>query len=280
MTEQYSDQVISFYDTHPINESEIEAKIAASDHDIDKLTQAELKDFDQDNFGGTDAVDTLAECAGIERNHHVLDVCSGMGGPARWLAHRIGCKVTGIDLTESRVQSARRLTDRVGLTDLVQFVHGDATAMPLPDQTFDALISQEAWAHIPDKSKLISDCSRVLKPEGIVAFTNIVVRNGLTEQEQQRLAKEMTQPEIPSPQDYIELLKANQFIVLRCDDISEQWTNSLIHRLAMYRSLRDTTVARFGEAHFEAWDNTYDFFVSLYRDGKLGGTRIAAQKDA
>ncbi|MFN8547634.1 MAG: hypothetical protein U0527_06585 [Candidatus Eisenbacteria bacterium] len=49
-----------------------------------------------------------------------------MGGPARWLAHRIGCRVTGLDFTLSRAEAARRLTARVGLADRVDFVHGDA----------------------------------------------------------------------------------------------------------------------------------------------------------
>ena len=52
----------------------------------DVLTEDDLKDFDQDHYGGTEALDTLADIAGIRRDHHVLDVCSGMGGPSRWLA--------------------------------------------------------------------------------------------------------------------------------------------------------------------------------------------------
>ena len=77
--------VIRFYDTHPINEDEILAKLRARGDDPDHLTQDQLKDFDQDHYGGIDVVDALAERAGIQAAHHVLDVCSGMGGPhAGW----------------------------------------------------------------------------------------------------------------------------------------------------------------------------------------------------
>jgi sarcosine/dimethylglycine N-methyltransferase len=143
--------VVKHYDTHPINEDEILTKLAARGANLGALTEDDLKDLDQDHYGGVRAVDILCARAGISREHRVLDVCSGMGGPARWIAHRVGCRVTGLDFTLSRVESARRLTARVGLARLVDFVHGDATSMPFSDAVFDVAISQEAWLHIPDK---------------------------------------------------------------------------------------------------------------------------------
>lgn len=79
------------------------------------------------------------------------DVCSGLGGPSRWLAYQRSCRVTGLDFTESRVEGAKRLTRRVRLDYLVDFVRGDATAMPLPSSRYDVLIAQESWLHIADK---------------------------------------------------------------------------------------------------------------------------------
>lgn len=72
--------VIEFYDTHPINEDEILAKVAARGVSFDALTEDDLKDFDQDHYGGTEVLDALADVAEIRREHHVLDVCSGVGG--------------------------------------------------------------------------------------------------------------------------------------------------------------------------------------------------------
>ena len=69
----------------------------------------------------------------------MLDVCSGMGGPARYLAHRLGCRVTGLDITESRYQGALRLTPLVGLDDLVDFRLGNAlgdAVSPMPRSTW------------------------------------------------------------------------------------------------------------------------------------------------
>lgn len=272
------DGVVRFYDTHPINEDEILAKLAARGTVLDRLTQDELKDFDQDHYGGVQVVDALAQKAGIRREHHVLDVCSGMGGPARWIAHRIGCRVTGIDLTQSRVEAARRLTTRVGLEALVDFVQGDATAMPLPDAAFDVVMSQEAWLHIPDKAAVVGECARVAKPGGTIAFTDVVVRTGLTAAEEQRMAAEMHAPGLATASQYAGLLERNGCRIEVADDLAEQWKGILVDRLAMYRSLRDTTIAKFGEARFLQYDSLYNFFVGLFTAGKLGGVRIVARR--
>ncbi|MFN0162965.1 MAG: class I SAM-dependent methyltransferase [Burkholderiales bacterium] len=278
MPESFADNVVAFYDTHPINEDEILAKLAARGDDLDRLTQDRLKDFDQDHYGGTEVVDILAERAGISAGHHVLDVCSGMGGPARWLAHTRGCRVTGLDFTQSRVEAARRLTSRVGMEQRVDFVHGDATAMPLPDAAFDIVVSQEAWLHIPDKAAVVGQCARVLKPGGTLAFTDVILRAPLTAQEESRLAAEMHAPGVASAARYLEILAAARLAVKSSEDLSVFWTETLVKRLAMYRSLRDTTVAKFGAAHFDAWDGTYAFFVGLFSAGRLGGMRVVAQK--
>lgn len=269
--------VTQYYDTHPINEHEILSKVAAKGANLATLTENELKDFDQDHYGGFEATDALAAFGDIRPEHAVLDICSGLGGPARWLAYRIGCKVTGLDLTQSRVDSAQRLTERVGLAHLVDFVQADATVMPLPDASFDRVIGQEAWVHIDDKAALLSQCRRVLKPGGVLAFTDIVRCAPLAPAEATQMAEEMQFPSIVTAQEYLDLLPACGFVIERYDDVSRGWRDILVGRLEMYRSLRDTTVERFGQAHFEKWDRMYSAFVGLYVAGKLGGARIVAR---
>ena len=272
--------VIAFYDTHPINEDEILAKVAARGVSFDALTEADLKDFDQDHYGGTEVLDVLADIAGIRREHHVLDVCSGMGGPSRWLAYRRGCRVTGLDFTASRVEAAKRLSQRVRLDHLVDFVQGDATAMPLPASRYDVLIGQESWLHIPDKAALISECVRVLKPNGVVAFTDIVVRSPLDPSTEARLAAEMHTSNIASADSYAVLLEKNGCAVVVQDDLSGDWKQILVRRLEMYRSLRDTTIAKFGEARFLEYDKAYSHFVGCFVADQLGGVRMVARKPA
>jgi len=172
----HEQDVVALYDLHPINERQILDKLKKDGIDLAGLTEDTLQHYDMDHYGGIDAIDALAQNAGIDDTTRVLDVASGMGGPARYLAQNYGCAVTGIDLTESRVAGAKRLTDLVGLSDKVEFGQANALANPFPDQTFDVVIGQEAWCHIPDKQRLIGECVRVTKIGGRLSFTDMLER--------------------------------------------------------------------------------------------------------
>jgi ubiquinone/menaquinone biosynthesis C-methylase UbiE len=269
---------VQFYETHPINGQQILKTLENEGIALAGLDESVLKDYDQDHFGGTEAVDTLAQKAGIQAHHHVLDVCSGMGGPARYLAHYYGCRVTGLDITEGRYHGACRLTQLVGLQDRVGFQLGDATAMPFDNAQFDIVIGQEAWAHVPDKPRLIGECARVIKPGGVIAFTDILKTDALTGSQQQRLQQEMTFNDPASAGDYRRLLQETGFVLLEHDDLSAFWAEILVQRLTMYRSLRAKTIASFGEAHFKRWDTAYAFFVGLFSSGELAGGRFIARR--
>jgi sarcosine/dimethylglycine N-methyltransferase len=272
--------VVHFYETHPINEQQIRHDLARDGIELSTLTEEILKDYDQDHFGGLEAVDMLAEKAGISGSTHVLDVCSGMGGPARYLAHRLGCRVTGLDVTKSRHEGAIRLTALVKLDHLVEFRLGNALDMPFADATFDVVIGQEAFAHVPDKPRLIAECARVVRPGGTIAFTDILRRDGLGAAEFERLRRGMTFQSLESLEGYSALLTDCGCAVVARDDLSAWWTEVLKQRLEMYRALKDTTVAKFGAAHFQMWDETYAFFVGLFAAGRLGGGRFVARRAA
>jgi len=270
--------VVAFYDAHPINEEQILAALKSKAVALESVTEDVLLEHDQDHFGGIQANDILAAKAGIQRQHHVLDVCSGMGGPARYLAHRIGCRVTGLDLTRSRYDSAIRLTQLANLSRLVDFRLGDALNMPFEDATFDIVIGQEAWCHVPDKPRLITECARVVKPGGAIAFTDILQRDPLQAAELQRMQQGMPFPTLETLEGYSRLLTQSGCSVSLREDLSEHWAQILVQRLAMYRSLESDTVRKFGAEHFRKWDETYAYFVGLFREGKLGGGRFVARK--
>ena len=129
--QSHTSNVVNIYDAHPINEGQILEKMKLDGVDLAALTEDILQNYDMDHYDGLAAIDKLAQSAGIEAGSHVLDVASGMGGPARYLAHNYGCQVTGIDLTTSRVEGAQRLTDMSGLADKVKFQTANALGKPL-----------------------------------------------------------------------------------------------------------------------------------------------------
>ena len=104
---------------------------------------------------------------------HVIDVGSGIGGPSRYLAATYGCRVSGVDLTPEFVAAATGLTERVGLTDRVDFRQGSALALPFPDAGFDRAWSQNVAMNIADRPLYYSELRRVLKPGGRLAIQDV-----------------------------------------------------------------------------------------------------------
>src|SRR6478609_4475479 len=144
---------IDFYERHPISSEIILAKLNASRGHLNDVTPEELFPHDQDHYGGLEANDALAARAGIGKGADVVDFCAGLGGPSRYLAHRYGADVTGIELTPARVAGAAELTKLVGLQDRVRVLEGNVMDVPLPDAGMDAVVSQEAFLHVPDKGR-------------------------------------------------------------------------------------------------------------------------------
>jgi len=274
----HEQDVVALYDLHPINERQILDKLASDGIDLTGLTEDTLQHYDMDHYGGVEAIDVLARNAGIDETTRVLDVASGMGGPARYLAHHYGCTVTGIDLTESRVAGAKRLTDLVGLSDKVEFCQANALANPFPDQTFDVVIGQEAWCHIPDKPRLIGECVRVTKIGGRLSFTDMLERRIADADDRARLYRGLALADLETMSGYSDLLTDAGCRIHSVEDLSESWTNILRERLAMYRSLQDQTVSQFGAERFRQWDDTYALFVGLYETEELGGGRFLAER--
>jgi len=271
--------VIEFYDRHPISEPQVLAAVARRrGGDLGGLSADDLFEFDQDHYGGLAAVETLAACAGITAASRVLDVCSGLGGPARFLATRRGCRVVALELNAGRAAGGDRLTRRVGLASRVRTVRGNATALPFAAMAFDACVSQEAFLHVADKLAVIRDCHRVLVPGGRLAFTDWVAHAGLGDQERVRLSEWMAAMTLQSLDSYRGLLGRAGFASVEAEDLSDEWRPILRARLEMFRAMRAETEARLGEARFREYDQLYAFFVGLVEAGKLGGGRFSASR--
>jgi len=139
--------------------------------DPGRLKPEMLYPLDQFHGGGVGATKANTAKLGLGAASHVLDVGSGVGGPARYMALTYGCKVTGIDLTEEFVAAARDLTARCGLADRIEFQHGNALALPFADAGFDAATCFNVTMNIEDKAGVAREIARVLKPGGRLAYT-------------------------------------------------------------------------------------------------------------
>jgi len=274
------DSVVDFYDRHPINEAQVlESARSRSGRAGGPLAPEDLWAWDQDHYGGLQAVEALARRAAITPGMTVLDVCAGLGGPARFLAHRFGVRVTAVDLTHSRCAAGARLTALVRLAPRVHLLRADAQVLPFRARAFDAAVSQEGLLHVPDKAAFLGECARVLKPGGRLAFSDWVARPRLEANERQRLEAWMAAVTLQSIAGYRALLARTGFGAVEAEDLSAEWIGILRERLRMYRGMRAQTVARFGPARYDEYNQLYAFFVGLVEAGKLGGARFSGTAD-
>ena len=136
-------------------------------------TIAAMAPYDQFHGRGMEATEELAGLLDAASGDHVLDVGCGIGGPARYMADRFGCKVTGIDLTPEFCDAARHVTGLMGLDGRVDFKQGDATAMPFEAASFDKAYSMNVSMNIADKAGFYGEIGRVLKPGGRLILSEI-----------------------------------------------------------------------------------------------------------
>jgi sarcosine/dimethylglycine N-methyltransferase len=143
-----------------------------------RLTPEQLGALDQFHTRGLAATAELAKLAGITADMSVLDVGSGVGGPARFLAATYSCRVTGVDLSEAFVDAARYLTERTAQSGQVSFQTGSALALPFDDGRFDVALLQHVAMNISDRAGLYREIRRVLKRGGRFATYDLVLKSG------------------------------------------------------------------------------------------------------
>lgn len=141
--------------------------LAAAGVDVDDLHVDDLAGVDQLHAGFGAATAYLLDQLALAPAMSLLDVGSGVGGPARMAAARNGCKVSGIDLSADFVDLARSLTERVGLSNQVGYDVGSATDLPYPDASFSRAMMNHVGMNIADKAQVFAEVRRVLEPGGL-----------------------------------------------------------------------------------------------------------------
>ena len=167
-----TDKIVEHYATDDIASRVMAALREALGADVRPTPEA-LAAIDHFHGGGLPATRELVALLKPQRGERLLDLGSGIGGPARWIASTCDCHVTGIDLTAAFCRAAEALSALTGLTDRVRIVEGSALDLPFEPASFDRAYSQNVVMNIADKPRFYREALRVLKPGGVLALSNL-----------------------------------------------------------------------------------------------------------
>ena len=174
----------------------------------------------QIHIGGFRSSLDLAEKAGIGPGMSGVDLCCCTGAGMRFLVRfRNVARMHGVDATAAVIERGRRRCQDEGLADRITFTLADACQTGLPAAGFDFVWGEDAWCYVVDKGRLIAEASRLVKPGGVIAFTDWVEGpQRLTDDEAERLLQFMKFPNIQDLEGYAGLLAGNGCEVLVAED--------------------------------------------------------------
>ena len=138
---------------------------------LDGLTVEDLAPVDHFHARGFPATVELADRLPVRHGQHILDIGCGLGGPARYMAKRFQCNVSGLDITQPFVDAANKLTALLRMEQEVRIEHGDGQRLPYPDSHFDGAYTQHVTMNVADRPRFFAEAYRVLKPGGFFALT-------------------------------------------------------------------------------------------------------------
>jgi cyclopropane fatty-acyl-phospholipid synthase-like methyltransferase len=243
----------------------------------DAIPPEKLFALDQWHYHDTEAIRAAAEELKLGPGSQVLDIGSGIGGPARYLACTTGCRVTALELQSKLHEIAVDLTRRAGLAAQVTQLCGAALAHPLPEAAFDAVVSWLAVLHIPDRPRLLARLAGALRPGGGCYIEDLCMRAPFAPADLRDLRDIVFGLNVTTIEHYADDLRKAGFGEVVATDLTPDWAPYAAARLAAWRQNHAAYAQVHGEGAYAAQELFYAVIDRLYRSGSLGGIRLVAR---
>jgi ubiquinone/menaquinone biosynthesis C-methylase UbiE len=232
--------------------------------------------------GGIGQTTAMADEAGIAAGDKVLDLCSGFGSSLRFLAKKYGIEGYGLDISPYMVEQATKRTRAEKLDGQITYQQGSVYQVPWSDNSFDVVWGEDAWCYLDSKEGLIKEAVRVLKPGGVIAFSDWMTGpSGLSAKEAERIHSFMKFPYTESLKSYEGLLKKYGMRIRASEDLCQQFANSMDLYLRMIREQLTYDALRILGDDAKLLDQIceeWEFMIEMARKGKFGQGRIVAVK--
>lgn len=237
---------------------------------------------EQIHIGGFASSKDLAGKAGIAAGTTGVDLCCCNGAGMRFLVRFCDvAKMTGVDATETVVELGRRRCAEEGLADKIDFVLADVCGSPLEDACADFVWGEDAWCYVVDKAKLISEAVRMVRPGGVLAFTDwIEGPAGLADDEAERFGRFMKFPNVQDVDGYRNLLEANRCEVLAAEPTGRfaPYVDLYINMLTMQLTYDALKIIGFDAALMQTLAGEMTFMQSLAHEKKIAQGLFVARK--
>jgi len=237
---------------------------------------------EQIHIGGLASSMDLAEQAGIKAGTKGVDLCCCSGAGMRFLVRfRNVARMRGVDATPTVVGLGKQRCAQAGLTDRIEFTLADVCDSGLPSDSVDFVWGEDAWCYVVDKTKLIAEAIRLVKPGGVVAFTDWVEGDGLSQAEAERFLRFMKFQNVQSIDGYRDLLKAGGCEVLAAKDTGRfaPCIDLYLNMLGMQLTYDALQIIGFDQALMAALAAEMAFTQELAHTGKIVQGLFVARKN-
>jgi SAM-dependent methyltransferase len=236
------------------------------------------EDIGQNSWITTDEYDTFFSWLNLSAGDHILEIASGSGGPALYLAKKYQCRITGIDINEEGIKTATQSAVNANILN-AQFRLGNVNErLPFADETFGAVMCMDSANHFPDRLEVLREWHRVLKTGQRILFTDPVVITGPVSNEElaarSNIGFFIFMP-LETTQNFI---KQAGFKLIRCEDVtgnieltSGRWHNSRQRH-------RDDLIKIEGEERFNGLQKFFSTVYTLSSERRLSRFVLLAEK--
>jgi cyclopropane fatty-acyl-phospholipid synthase-like methyltransferase len=242
------------------------------------LLVEELTNFDQLHYCGTEAIDFSINNIGIDSNMTILEIGSGIGGPARYIANKTGANVFALELQSDQNEIALNLTERCGLSKKIKHVCGDFLTYDWNGKKFDAIVSWLTLYHVFEHKILLQKCFDTIKPGGFFYAEDLFSREPFSEEELSELLKDIYGNYLPDIQTYKSEIEKVGFKLIFCQDMSDEWSKFTRERYLSYNQQKGRHLRVHGKDVYNSINSFYAFIDRYFSRGKLGGIRVIAEK--
>jgi len=239
---------------------------------------------EQIHIGGFKSSMDLAEKSDVGEGMKGVDFCCCNGSGMRFLVRfRKVAEMTGVDATETVIRRGRERCAAEGLAERISFVLADVCESGLADASADFVWGEDAWCYVVDKEKLISEAVRIVKPGGVIAFTDwIEGPAGLSDEEAERLLKFMKFPGVQDLDGYRKLLEANGCDVKLAEDTGRfgPYVDLYLGMLDLQLTYDALKIIGFDTELLGTLAAEMQFMQGLARAGKIAQGLFVARKSA